>query len=283
MIRFAKQTDICSIIALWSEAFGDKEEDIRFFLDNRFIPENTVVFVENGEVVSMLFLLEGDLIIDNKSYSSYYLYAACTSVSQRGRGIMANLLEKAKETAENRGKYFICLMPGEPSLFDFYKRFGYKSIFSRKILSINNSDLNNDCKGIQSEENDLLVETRKNAFGGFNRFEWDENAIRFACKHHLLYGGKALVSCKGYALYSTNANELTVKEFTFSPDNLENAAAKLLSECKTDNIIIHLPSDYPTDIGRYEIKKSAMALAVKNDYEQIIEEVNNAYLGLTLD
>ena len=43
MIRLSQSKDIPDIIALWSEAFGDSEEDIRFFLDRKYIPENTVV------------------------------------------------------------------------------------------------------------------------------------------------------------------------------------------------------------------------------------------------
>lgn len=283
MIRFAKKSDTDSMISLWNEAFGDSEEDIRFFLDNRFVPENTVVYEEDESVVSMLFLLEGNLVLNNKSYPSYYLYAACTAESCRGRGIMARLLEKAKEVAAERSKCYICLMPGEKSLFDFYERFGYKSIFSRKIIYINSSQLKEVCL---QKENDSLKDyesLRRNAFGNFNRFDWDNSSVEFACKHHKLYGGKCFLNCKGYALYSVGNNNVSVKEFAFHPHNFTEAVRMLLSETGMSQCTIILPADYPTDIGKYETVKSAMALAVKNEYKSYIDGIENAYLGLTLD
>ena len=56
MIRFATENYINGIINLWNEAFGDSEEDIKFFLKNKFIPENTLIYESDKEVVSMLFL-----------------------------------------------------------------------------------------------------------------------------------------------------------------------------------------------------------------------------------
>ncbi len=282
MIRLAEFSDIDSIIVLWNEAFPDSEENIRFFIDNRFVPQNTVVYEDGGEVVSMLFLLDGNLIIEEKSYSSYYLYAACTAKRCRGRGIMAKLLGKAKEIAAERNKHFICLMPAEKSLFDFYERFGYKSIFSRKILSINRSEVEDTvCDNTRIDRTDYAY-LRNTAFKEFNRFEWDDNAIEFACKHHDLYGGNAVFSCKGYALYTSNESTV-VKELAFHPSNFKAAIKMILSESGTQECSISLPADYPADIGKAKIFKSAMALSVKKEYEEIIEGIENAYLGLTLD
>lgn len=283
MIRFAKESDIDSIISLWNEAFGDSEEDIRFFLDNRFVPENTVVFEEYGAVVSMLFLLEGNLVLNNNSYSSYYLYAACTAKSCRGRGIMAMLLEKAKEVTAERNKYFICLMPGEKSLFHFYERFGYKSIFSRKIIYISRCELENVSVHDKCTMLTDYADLRQNAFGDFDRFNWDNNSIEFACKHHKLYGGKCLKSCKGYALYNISDECVNVKELTFHPSDFEEAVKMLLSETEMSECVISLPADYPTDIGKFETVRSAMALPAKKEYEKYIHGIENAYLGLTLD
>ncbi len=282
MIRLAEHNDIESIIVLWNEAFPDTEENIRFFIDNRFVPHNTVVCEEGGEVVSMLFLLDGNLIIEGNSYSSYYLYAACTAESFRGRGIMAKLLEKAKKLTAERNKYFICLMPAEKSLFGFYERFGYKSIFSRKILNINSSEVENTVSENNRIDQIDYACLRNSAFKEFNRFEWDHNAIEFAFKHHDLYGGDSVFSCKGYALYNTNEST-NVKELAFHPSDFKAAIKMILSESGTQECSVTLPADYPADIGKAEIIKSAMALPVKKEYEIIIDGIENAYLGLTLD
>lgn len=282
MIRTATKDDIKGIIVLWNEAFGDSEDDIRFFLDNRFEPKNTLVNYIDNEVVSMLFLLEGDMVIDGESYPSYYLYAACTAKKCRGRGLMAELLNEAKSLAAERNKYFICLMPGEKSLFDFYARFGYKAVFSRKILKVELSDLpeiENPCNELNFSD---YSGKRRNAFSKFNRFEWDNMSIDFACKHHLLYGGKELNSCNGYLLYGENESAIYVKEFAFA-EEIGSVLANLLIQTKSKKAIINLPSDYQTAFGQYEIIDSAMAVSVKPEFDSIISGLKNAYLGLTLD
>ena len=129
MIRLSDKKDINSIIGLWCECFGDSEEDVRFFLDNCYTPKNTLVYEVNGEIASMLFLLEGDMSVSGVDYPSYYLYAACTSKKHRGKGLMADLLSFAKKVAMERKRSFICLRPGEHSLFKFYEKHGYKTVF----------------------------------------------------------------------------------------------------------------------------------------------------------
>ena len=66
MIRFSNEKDILQIVSLWSEAFGDGEKEIRFFLDEWYKPQNTLVCELNGEVVSMLFLLEGSFCFEGQ-------------------------------------------------------------------------------------------------------------------------------------------------------------------------------------------------------------------------
>ena len=283
MIRFATKNDLNGIISLWNEAFGDSEEDIMFFLDNRFIPENTLVYEYCGEVVSMLFLLEGNMVINGAVYPSYYLYAACTAKKCRGRGIMAELLEKAKSVGAERDRFFICLMPGEKSLFEFYERFGYKTVFSRKILKVNLSDLSKKEKSINNLFFCDYYSKRKNAFSDYNRFEWDNNAIEFACKSNLLYNGIERNNCKGYALYMIDLSDLYVKEFAFNKSDFNDELNSLLLESNCKNAVLFLPSEYPTDIGELKIEPSAMAVAVKPEFDSLISELTDAYLGLTLD
>jgi hypothetical protein len=57
MIRYSDKNDLNGIIRLWHEAFGDSENEIRFFLDSCYIPHNTVVYESDGEIASMLFQL----------------------------------------------------------------------------------------------------------------------------------------------------------------------------------------------------------------------------------
>lgn len=281
-IRFSKEKDFHLIKKLWNEAFGDSESDIQFFLDGRFNPINTLILEENGEIASMLFLIEGKMHINHVDYPSYYLYAACTSKKFRGRGFMVSLLSEAKQISSDRGIDFICLMPGEESLFDFYKKNGYFTAFNKKVLFIDKK--NNVFPKVESGYCHInSEELRDKAFAPFNYFKWDKNSIDFAIKHNKLYGGELIASRKGFCLYNKNGNEINVKEFAFTEKDFEHGLNLLASVCDSDRFVLNLPSQYKTTIDNFKIMPSAMLCPVTDKANLASAELKNAYLGLTLD
>lgn len=284
MIRFSTNNDIDKIISLWHEAFGDSEDEIRFFLDNKFTAENTLVSEENGEIASMLFLLDGRMSIKGTDYPAYYLYAACTAQKYRGRGLMASLLKFAQKTAYERKTDFICLMPGEKSLFNFYEKHGYLTTFSRKILTVSRTEIQDiQCENTSDSAESELENLRNSAFEGTDIFKWDDKSVLFAMKQTELYGGYTFLGCKGYILYTISGTEVTVKEFAFNSQDLTSVLSLLAKKHIFDNIVLNLPSDYPTNIGSYKIIPSAMMLPINENARLIASDIKNAYLGLTLD
>lgn len=282
IIRLSKSDDLKQITALWHEAFGDGESEIEFFLNNKYVPDNTLILEEDGKLASMLFLLEGEMCIENLIYPSYYLYAACSAKEFRGRGFMAQLLKEANNIAFSRNKDFICLMPGESSLFDFYEKHGYITVFNKKILSLKR---NEHCYSYVSDDVDKadLEKLRNNAFMPFNYFRWDNSSVEFAFAHTKMYLGKAILSRKGYCLYSENNGVATVKEFAFTERDFKFGIDLLLSSCDSDKFIINLPSQYKTEFGEGKFVASAMIYPVSNRAKSAVENLTDAYLGLTLD
>lgn len=285
MIRFSVESDIKQILSLWNEAFGDSEDEIMFFLNSRYQPENTLIYDIDGEVASMLFLLEGDMCINGADYPSYYLYAACTARKHRGRGCMASLLDFAKNTAESRGYYFICLKPGEESLFKFYEKHGYKTVFKKKILTVDKNELINidtfDLSGEKTLKNP--AELRNDSLSDTDFFKWSNDAVEFAFLHNKLYGGEAFESCKGYLLHVQNSDKIYVKENTFTCQNIVKVLALFAANSPVSRFIVELPINFETEIGKSNIVPSAMMLAVNEEAEKIMSEIDGAYLGLTLD
>ncbi len=282
IIRLSEKSDINGILSLWHEAFGDRENEIMFFINRRYIPENTLVAEENGEIASMLFLLDGRMSIKGVDYPSYYLYAACTLKKYRGRGIMAELLKEATTLAQSRAYDFICLMPGEKSLFDFYEKHGYKTVFSRKVLTL---DIKDD-KSIDSypiSGCSDYEEIRNNVFAGFDYFKWDGQSVKFASEHNKLYSGNEFRTCEGYCLYTVSEGILRVKEFAFTRNKLIDIIKTTASSNNCNKAIINLPADYETQCGEFIVQPSAMMLAVNEYSSEIMKNLSNAYLGLTLD
>lgn len=280
MIRFAEKSDVKGIVSLWNEAFGDSEDDIMFFLNNRFVPENTLVYESDGVIASVLFLLEGDMRIKGRDFSSYYLYAACTLKSHRGRGYMAEMLEASKTVAEKRNKHFICLLPANKPLYEFYGRFGYKTVFQKKRYVFSRDEFSNCCCSVTNNPEIDITHIRDCFHSGNNYFRWNVSAVEYAFEHNKYFGGKQITIRKGYMLYTLNEDKCTVKENTFPPDALYDSLKKIIienPECK--EIELYTSVSYELPCREYEIIDSGMLLSISNSVE--INE--NAYLGLTLD
>ncbi len=284
MIRFATNNDIGGIVKLWHEAFGDSADEIKFFLSENFKPENTPIFEEGGEIASMLFLLDGKMSINNKEYSAYYLYAACTAEKYWGRGIMSDLLKYAEKTASDRKIHFICLLPAEASLYDYYSRYGYLSAFSKKSLNIKRGEITDIIETEFNFSNTANLENLREAvFKGFDRFKWDNNAIKFAFEHNKMYSGCSLVTDKGYALYTINDSKMLVKEFAFTQAKIIDFAVFAFKKYDIEEISFNLPYQFNCNLGSVKIHKNGMMLPISLESKTLITSVENAYLGLTLD
>lgn len=267
MIRLSTHNDLQGIVAVWKEAFGDSEKDIRFFLDAQYKPENTVVYDSGGEIASVLFLIDGDMRIKGIDYPSYYLYAACTLRKFRGRGIMSEMLEFSKKLAFKRNKYFIALKPGEDSLYNYYSKFGYKPVFTKKKAVFDIIE--------PIEYNSNIID--------YDRFRWSDKSIEFAVEHHKYYGGNVILKDNYYLLFNISDNVLFVKENTFPVSEFICLIIDKASENNADKISAELPSGFGIECSNSEIIKSGMLLPVSSEAEKIITTVENAYLSLTLD
>ncbi len=269
MVRLSTHKDISGIVAVWKEAFGDSEKDIRFFLDFHYKPENTVIFDFDGEVASVLFLIDGDMHIKGKNFPSYYLYAACTLKKFRGMGMMSEMLDFAKNLAYQRNKFFIALKPAEDSLYDYYFRFGYQSVFSKRIINFSRND------SLEFNSNNKTVD--------YDYFRWSEKSVEFAIEHHKYYGGYIIGDSNGYILYSINNHILNVKKFTFPAEEFLKKIKNAASYHGVESIRVELPYNSDLDLKDSEIVKSGMLLPVSEDAEHLIKTIKNAYLSLTLD
>lgn len=282
MIRFSLYDDIPAMTALWQEAFGDDESFINAFFKSFYTPQNVPVFVIDGEIAAMLFLLGGEMSIGGKRYPAYYLYAASTKKSHRGKGLMTELLDFSARTAANRGQAFICLKPGEKELFDFYEKRGYLPAFGRKVFTVHRSELVK-LSGIAHNNSAFdLFELREAALGSCDRFIWDKKSVNKAVKLSTCGGDKLFQYCKGYSLYSINDRVCTVKEFAFSCDFTAEFASYIFSNTDCESINFSLPCSAPCafDVA-YECSGEALPLTI--EAADAIINVDNAYLGLTLD
>lgn len=113
------------VSTLWQTVFHDTDEFVNLYFNRVYKSENTLVIEKEGRLVSMLQMIPYEMKVDETTLSCAYICGVCTHPSEQGKGYMKALMKQAMDTMRERGFAVTTLIPAEPWLFDFYKRFGY--------------------------------------------------------------------------------------------------------------------------------------------------------------
>ena len=129
-IRFPFESEYENLKELWQTSFDDSKESLDCFFRNTVSPDRVLAIFENNKPVSVLYMLESEIIIKEKAYSAYYIYAVCTHPDFRGKGLMKSLFEELFKEAKSRNIDYLFLVPEEDYLFKIYGKLGFKNGFS---------------------------------------------------------------------------------------------------------------------------------------------------------
>jgi len=131
MTRPMRESDSPAVLRIWQACFGDEEGYVRFFWENGFPLCRGLVWEEEGQAVSMLFLLPGALSYKKTLLPAEYVYAVATLPEFRGRGYAAALTREAALLAASEGKSALCLRPGDEGLYTYYAKLGFVKAFAQ--------------------------------------------------------------------------------------------------------------------------------------------------------
>lgn len=219
-IRFPLESDYEKLKALWNTAFDDSKESLDYFFKNTISPERVLAVFEDGKPVSALYMLESEIIKDNKAYSAYYIYAVCTYPDFRGKGLMKSLFEELFKVAKSRNIDYLFLVPEEEYLFNIYEKLGFKNGFSYSEETLSRKDFN--C--IENIKNQKLTYKKYREI-----IKANPKAVPFAVLKESTFnsffnsvsGEVKIVSVEneGYALYEETEEKLVIFEL-FGNENL---------------------------------------------------------------
>jgi ribosomal protein S18 acetylase RimI-like enzyme len=114
---------------LYKRTFGDSDDYVRLFFERRFVADQAMVAIYNGNIASMLFALPIDIVSGSRVYSARYIYAVATDPDYRLLGLSSMLLEKTHQELSDNKVELSLLVPASQSLFSYYERRGYKTQF----------------------------------------------------------------------------------------------------------------------------------------------------------
>ncbi len=120
--RRAFTEDIAAVRALWYAAFPTDSEEQRELFLSAFFPQYCYVAALAGEPIAMVFGLPAMW----HGQPLQYIYAAATLPAHRSRGVFGELLRYALDEARTQGCRASFLHPAQPSLDEYYARFGYR-------------------------------------------------------------------------------------------------------------------------------------------------------------
>ncbi len=247
MIRFAEQTDMYDIVSLWELVFGDEKEDVTRFL-KRFL-NCVLVYEHDSNICSMLTLLP----IKYKNLCGKYVYAVATHPDYRGRGMASELLNFADK------EDFLLLVPSEPSLYEYYRRFGFCEIFCTSQKEIKPAG---HCDEIPVRITaERLFKLRHQAFSDYDFFEWDLEVLEAI---EDMYKGEIYEGKNFFAVCTEYQNTVYIKELHCT--DVEYAVSSLHNIFEKQKYIVTL--DKKGD------KPSAMVKGIKTE---------NPYFNLAMD
>ena len=239
-IRFPLEGDYESLKALWRTSFGDSKESLDSFFSKTASPHRVLA----------LYMLESEILINEKAYSSYYIYAVCTHPDYRGKGLMKALFEKFFKVAESRGIDYLFLVPEDEYLFNIYKKLGFKNGFSYSAERIfkKSSDITE-----RIETTTLTYEKYREAIKKYNK-----NSVVAVLKESTFdsffnsVSGEVrtiFIENEGYALYEETKESLVIYEL-FGNEGLLLEAVFQNTE-KNEIVYRHQAIENPIPYGMY--------------------------------
>ncbi len=219
-IRFPVESDYNKLKKLWQTAFDDSTESLDAFFENTTSCNRVLAVFDKAEPVSALYMLESSIIIDEKEYSAYYIYAVCTHPDYRGKGLMKSLFCELFKVAGDRGLCYLFLVPEEEYLFKIYKKLGFEIGFNYSEKELFKGDFEKG-KNIKTEKltfekyRECIAENPKAvplAILEESTFTSFFNSVSGEVK-------TVFVPYEGYALYEETEKTLTVYEL-FGNENL---------------------------------------------------------------
>lgn len=294
MIKFSEENQEQELKRLWQTCFADDINYIDLFFEDHYSSSQSLVYMQNGKVVSMLFLLSANLCFNKESHKAQYIYAACTHPDYRKKGYMRELIEFAVEHGGLSGTKYTLLTPASKKLYDYYSQQGFKHFFKRKASIFTRNELSrvgvfsSKCFTIRPEE---IIAIQKKAFANNTYVSWGKSSVEHAIRDLYYWSGR-VVGIKtpnneniGYAFCQYEGNSLTVSELGVEPKNFNFFVGALLNSFAASKFTFTFPANYEITNSTDQISYCGMIRSFDPEADSILNysDLDNNYIGFTLE
>ncbi|MDO5014883.1 MAG: GNAT family N-acetyltransferase [Clostridia bacterium] len=259
----ANLEDKQDLISLWNTVFEDSIEYIENFMNYNFNSENIIVAKYKEKIVSAYYFIP----VNFENHSAYYLYAAATLPEYRKMGIMGELLKYGMNLAQKRKIRFVLLSPANESLYNYYEKFGFKTVFYIKRYLLNLSEYEKISESLSEYNLKKIIDLREKSLADIPHVSFNEKIFEYLISESKLTQSKILISDNAYIYFDENLKTLHIKEYF--PFNA------IFPKNKAKEVILDLPLNINFE-HKYEKIPQGMLIDFENKFNK------DAYLGITM-
>lgn len=230
---------IPALSQLWQTCFGDDMAYIQFFMDHRFRPEDTLVWLEENQPVGVAYLLPCRI----GTRAARYGYAISVLPPKQRCGIGQQLLRGAQALCHQEDALlFVAPRPGvEP----YYHNLGFQDSFYYRTQRYLPQGTPKPLSVTDATPQRYLA-MREAAFCGVSDVHWDYAAVTYALAEQRRCGGFAhIVTWAGgdsLIFGSVSRGTLYLRETSLTPNQLPQLVSSLCQHYQTACVQCDFPS-----------------------------------------
>ena len=137
-IRYAKPIDKEQVVSVWNYCFEDGEDFVKYYFENVYDENNTIIIEENDEVLSALQLNKYTIDLRDNKYDVSYVVGVSSKPEVRGLGYMKHLMTYTLEELYKNGEIVSLLMAID---YRLYKRYGFDHCYDQIQYNLRTDEL----------------------------------------------------------------------------------------------------------------------------------------------
>ena len=137
-IRYAKPIDKEQVVSVWNYCFEDGEDFVKYYFENVYDENNTIIIEENDEVLSALQLNKYTIDLRDNKYDVSYVVGVSSKPEVRGLGYMKHLMAYTLEELYKNGEIVSLLMAID---YRLYKRSGFDHCYDQIQYNLRTDEL----------------------------------------------------------------------------------------------------------------------------------------------
>lgn len=114
---------------LFRESFDEPQLWLDWFMESVYRDEDLLMIDDDDRIESALLLSRYEMSFHGIGMPVGYISCAATAKAFRGKGLMHRLITRALNAAAERGDIMCSLIPASDSLYFFYDKFGFATVY----------------------------------------------------------------------------------------------------------------------------------------------------------